>query len=267
MTRSRTAALVTCGALTALLAAGCNHQKPIYIQPSDPVIAVCQQPVVANIDNDDQNIDYANNYNDNGRAMSSEQMKQLAADSASLTRLADTVLITHPVFARAMLNEAREFATAGASANGFTTDTLATAVDGFTSQVDGMCSSFTVGTAPKAAKAAKPGPGLWDWQLFFEVTLGYVLMVFIASYLIAVSERSRQKHSRLTPTEIFWLAVIWPIGLSVKAGEIWAQFLLAASKTDEEKKDERMDALAAANRKLEQKLAKANEEIARAQEP
>jgi hypothetical protein len=269
MRGQRTTAALAGGAFITLALAGCGASHLNYIKPGDPVIAACQQPAVANLDDSVQAIDNANNNsggisgNGTGQMMSDAQVKDLKAGAISLAQIAVKVRAGHPGFADSLLNEAQQFSVAAASPTGLTTNTVAIATDKYQSQIDKSCASFTVGTPPPPGKA---GPGA-DWSLVFEIIIGYCVMIFVTSYLIAVGERAKPKNRRMEPYEIFWLSTVWWVALLIRAGVIWGQLIETATKTPDEKKEERMNALAAENRKLETRLAEANAEIAKSLEP
>ena len=241
-------------ALLALLAAGCAGPA-MYVTAGDPVLRTCQAASVQDIASLQSIVDEANSTNDSsmggeGIEMSAGQISSLQ-QAAVKYRLLAAQVPAHPGFAAALRNEAQEFMVA-TSDNGLTTNSVAIAVDKFAGQIQGDCGSFTVGTAPQAGK---PGPG-FDWGLFWLVTGGYLAMTLIASYVIAYGQRSRRRKKRLAPAQIFWLSMVWWVTIFTALGAAYRQSIASATLTRDEKKDDRLAALAKENARLEVQLRK-----------
>jgi len=248
----RVAGLAVAGALAVLLA-GCGGVAT-YVTAGDPVLRICQAADVQNIAYLQTTVDQANNTNDSimgngsgaGIEMTSDQITSLG-QAAARYRLLAVQTPAHPGFAAALRSEAQEF-TVATSDNGLTTNSVAQAVDRFSNEIQGDCGSFTVGTAPKAGK---PGPGVMNWALFWIALGGYAAMTLIAGYLIAVAQRAKPRKKRLSPGAIFWLSTVWWVTIFTAIGGSYRQLLATAVLSPDEKKDDRLAALAKENARLE----------------
>ncbi len=256
--RIRRADLAVAGiAITGVIITGtaCGSAAVTWVTPSDPVISICQQPSIASLSSLVTSVDNANNtdlsgVNSRGQALTSSQHDDLVQAARQLTTLA-TQAAGHPGFQQSLLNEAAEFQTAAAGAGGLTTNAVAIAADAYGGQILAACSSFRIGTAPKAAK---PGPAVWDWPLFWIALCGYTLMIFAGSILLGFSEREKERKLRLSSGEIFWYSLIWPTMLMIIGARIWRQVLERVKTTPDEKKNDRLAVLTARNRVLEDQL-------------
>jgi hypothetical protein len=240
--------------LLALLAAGCGNVTT-YVAAGDPVLRICQAADVQDIDAMRTAVDEANNTNNSpngmpgdGIMMSADQVTALRHAAASYRTLAGQVT-GHPAFTAALRNEAQEF-TVAASDNGLTTNSVAIAVDKFAGEITGDCGSFRVG------QASKPGPGVMNWALFWAALGGYAAMTLIAGYLIAVAQRAKPRKKRLSPGAIFWLSTVWWVTIFTAIGGSYRQLLAGAVLSPDEKKDDRLAALAKENARLEASLKK-----------
>ncbi len=108
-----------------------------------------------------------------------------------------------------------------------------------------------MGTAPQATR---PGPGVWDWGLFWGVVLGYALMGLVAQVLLAIAQRSKPRGKRLGPGGIFWRSLVWWAFIFTAAAQAWGQVIASATLTRGEKHDDRIAALAQRNAELEAQL-------------
>lgn len=255
--------LLAGGACLAL--AGCAGVPATYVSDSDPLISICQQPVIGNLGVLTQSVDNANNTDPSGmgykgQVMTSDQITALKSAATSLNSYSVTVAGSHPAVARSFANEANEFTTAASAPNGLTTNTVAVATDKYGKQIENACGSLTIGTAPKGYK---PGPGIWDWSLFWSVLGGYIFMIFAGSWLIAIGERSKPKGFRLSPAGVFWLSLAWWAALVIFAGRIYAQLIESATKTPDEKKDERIKSLTKLTQDTQAELDRVNAQIAK----
>lgn len=234
-------------AFTVLLA-GCGPVVT-YVTASDPVLRICQSADVQNIDALQVSVDNANSASDWSQQLVPDQAAALKRAAAGYRVMAGET--SHRGFAAALRGAAQEFSVAAASPTGMTTNTVASAADKFSGEIQDDCNSFTVGTVPKAGK---PGPGVWDWGLFGIVLGGYLLMMLIAGYLIAVAQRSKPRKKRLGPGPIFWLSTVWWVTIFTAIGGVYRHALAGATLTRDEKKDDRLAALAKENARLEAQL-------------
>lgn len=253
--------LATAGLVTLpLLLAGCSSAVT-YVSATDPVLMVCQAPDVQNIGNLQKAVDNANNtsggINDgHGRAMTSSQVSDLQQAVRTYRAYAGQVA-GHPVFADDLRNAAQEFAAAASSPTGLTTNTVAVAVNMYSHRITATCGAFRVGIAPRAAK---PGPGLWDWNLFGIVLSGYLAMIALSSYVIAVAQRSRPRKKRLGPGGIFWWSLIWWVSIFAALARTWGHLISSATLTKDEKKDDRIAAQQKEVARLQREVDKGREE-------
>jgi hypothetical protein len=230
--------------LIALALTGCGGAAVSYVSASDPVLAVCQAPEVQGNSSLVQSIDGANNTNpdsswsgDKLSQLNYAQVSDLQHAAASYRQDAERVT-GHPEFGEALLNEAQEFTVAAASPNGMTTNTVAVAADTASAEILDDCASFRVGTAPKPGKPAGP----WAWGLTGIVLGGYLLMALLASYLIAVGQRSLPRKKRLAPAVIFWRSLAWWVFIFAAIARVWTNFIVSATLTADDKKNDRIAA-------------------------
>jgi len=230
-------------ALAGFLAAGCA--SAIYVSAGDPVLRICQSASVQ------ANTDLQTTVDDagGGYSMTSDQAAALRHAAADYRVLAGET--SHRAFAAALRNEAQEFMVA-TSDNGLTTNSVAIAVDKFAGQIQGDCGSFTVGTAPQAGK---PGPGFNWGPVWFWAGI-YVMMTLFGGWLIAFAQRSKPRGKRLKPAEIFWLSLVWWVTIFGAIGQAYSHTIASMTLTRDEKKDDRLAALAKENARLEVQLRK-----------
>jgi membrane protein implicated in regulation of membrane protease activity len=225
-----------------------------FVSANDPVIGICQQPAVLNITTAQNAIDNANNNagmmdgSDTGQQMTQAQVNQIEADAKVYSADAVQLNDSHPALANDFRTESSLFFGAIAQGNGLTTNTVAVAVDRYAGDITGTCGSFRVGTAPHQNK---PGPGIWDWHLFWLAFGGYLLMIPVASVLIAFSEREKPRNLRLSAGKIFWISTIWWVALIVLAARIYRQVLESVKTTPDERKDDRIAILTKDIKRLE----------------
>lgn len=242
--------------LLGVLAAGCGSGAVSYVTASDPVLSVCQASSIVGITDLQTSVDSANASGVNGTAgayaMSSGDVTGLKNASASYLVLARRAA-GHPAFANTLRNESVEFATAAAAPDGYTTNTVAVATDKFATTIQDDCASFQVGTKPGYVPA---GPGIWNWGLFWVAAISYLAMALAASFLIAVAQRNKPRKKRLSPGAIFWLSTVWWVTIFTAVAGVYRHALAGATLTRDEKKDDRLAALAKENARLEARLAK-----------
>lgn len=262
---SKRAALAGLG-LLGILAAGCGSGAVSYVTAGDPVLSACQASSITGITGLKSAVDSANasgvNGTDGAYAMTQGDVTGLKSASASYLTLASQVEAGHPAFADTLRNESVEFATAAAAPNGYTTNSVAVATDKFARDLQATCASFQVGTKPGYTK---PGPGIWDWGLFWIALGGYLAMMVIAGRLIAVAQRSKPRRKRFSPGQIFWLSTVWWVTIFTAIGGIYRHSLASATLTRDEKKDDRLAALAKENARLEAQQVKQIAELDRLQ--
>lgn len=239
----------------ALLLTSCSTAVS-YVGASDPVLAVCQQPDVANVGTLQDTVDNANDTNSwgnhNGQMLTDTDVGNLNRAARSYREYA-TQAAGHPRLANALRNEAQQFTVAASAPNGLTTNSVAVAADMFSGQIQKSCAAFRVGHAPAAAKA---GPGVWDWGLFWFITLGYLLMTAIAGYVIAVGQRTRPRKDRLAPGKILRLSLVWWVSIFGAIGRAWTQFIARATLSPDERKDDRIEAQQKEISRLEKQIRK-----------
>lgn len=234
--------------------AGCG--KTMFVSASDPVLQVCQSASVANNQSLQSAVDAANNTDPvapgSGQAMTGQQISGLRQAARDYSADAAQISAGHPAFAAALRNEAFQFDSAASGPAGITTNSIAVATDTYANQIQGDCAAYRVGTVAHT----RPGPGIWNWGLFWVVTGGYAFMVLIASFLIAVAERSRPRRKRRGPGAIFGLALVWWVSIFLALGRTYGHVIASATLTSDEKKDDRIKALQKRNAQLEADLRK-----------
>lgn len=242
-------------AAAALCLTGCAGAA-FYVSADDPVLAVCQQPAVAGISTLQAAVGSANDTNPDmpgaGQALVSGQVIALRQAAAAYRQYAGQVAAGHPRFAVALRNTVTEFSVVASSPTRLTTDSVARAADASAGQVTSACSSFRVGRAPAHGR---PGPGVWDWGLFWAVTGGYLIAVIAASWVIAAGQRTRPRASRLSPQCIIALSFVWWATIFTAAWRAWKHFIATASLTPDERKDDRIAAQQAEIAQLEEQLS------------
>jgi hypothetical protein len=255
MIRKQDAGLAAVCIAAGMLAAACSTTVS-YVSASDPVIGICQQPAMLNISNDKLAIDNANNTDTgapgaygSGQAMVKSQITSVLRDGKAFAADVSSLQNQHPGLASDFRAESALFEAAGNSPGGLTTNTVAVSVDKYTGLITGACNSFEVGTATQ--ETVKPGPGFWSWSLFGIVLGGYVFMIIVSSFLIAISERRIRRGLRRSSVKLFWLSVIWPVMIWVAIFNAWWQMLDQMKLTPGEKKDDRFNALTRENARLE----------------
>jgi hypothetical protein len=244
--------------LAVLPLAACGGTAVSWVSAGDPVLAVCQAPDVANISILTRAIDNANNTNPapsesgSGQRMVTAQVTGLQHAVTSYRQDAGQVP-GHPAFAAALRGEAQEFDIAAASATRLTTNAVAVAANAFSAEIQADCASFQVGTAPEPANPGKPA-GPWPWGVTGIAAGGYLIMMLITSYVIAVGQRSRPRAERLNPSRIFWRSLVWWVSIFSAVASAWAHAIQSATLTKDDKKDDELKRaeaeLAAANKKL-----------------
>lgn len=243
--------------LLGVLAAGCGSGAVSYVTASDPVLSVCQASTIAGITGLQNAVDSANasgvNGTDAAYSLSAGDVTGLKQASASYLTLADRITAGHPAFANALRNESVEFTTAASAPDGYTTNTVAVATDKFATTIQDDCASFQVGTKPGYVPA---GPGIWNWGLFWVAAIGYLAMALAVSFLIAGAQRNKPRKKRLSPGAIFWLSTVWWVTIFTAVAGVYRHALAGATLTRDEKKDDRLAALAKENARLEARLAK-----------
>lgn len=240
-----------------LLLCGCAT-SPVFVGSADPVLAACQQPAIANVANLQRTVDYANNTNPSplggdGDQMTRQDTANLHAAAGSLRAWAAQVSAGHPWFASALRNEAQQYTIAAGAPNGLTTNTVAVATDTYSGQIQGYCGRFRVG---QAAPPGKPGPGLWNWGLFWLVTGGYMAAVVAASRVIALAERSRPRNKRRAPAQILLRSAVWWAFIATALWRAWTSSLQNATLTKDDRQADRIAAQDAEIKRLEKGLKK-----------
>jgi hypothetical protein len=256
MTKARMA--LTAGSL--LLLTACGSGAVSYVSSADPVIRICQLPAIGNLGTLQTAVDNANNTNPSGldggpgygQELTLNQVSNLKKAAASLTTAASQVS-GHYGFQQNLLNEADELTTAADAPGGLTTNTVAIATDKYTSQVETDCGSFRIGTAP-AQSHGKPGPGIWDWSLFWLALGGYLLMIPVASVVISFSEREKPRAGRWPAGKVFLLSVLWWVSLLIAAANAYRQLIGRLQLTPDERKDDRITTLQLETKRLEKEL-------------
>jgi hypothetical protein len=264
----------------AALIAGCSsHVMPVhYVGASDPVLGVCQQAVVLNLDNLDHLVDQANSSNpdagDSGsgpQSMSPQQQASLASTAKQLAADEKTIRPLHPQLAGAFGYEVSLLNLASQGNNGFTTNSIAVSLDNYTSIIDSDCSSYQPGTPMASSKPSapaspgKPGPGFLTsvatpMAEMAEGAAAYLFVAMISSFLIARAERKLPRSKRLSGDRIAWSGLMWPISLLGYVGSAWTSKLESATLTPHERRE---DELTRANEALEaenQRLRKLNDD-------
>jgi hypothetical protein len=239
----------------AALLCGCAA-SPVWISPGDPVLTACQQPAIANVANLQGTVDRANDTNpaagwsgDQPEQMTSTDVANLRKAAGSLRAWAAQVDAGHHWFANALRDEAQQYVIAAAAPRGLTVNSVALATDTYAHQIQAYCGRFRAGHAPAAGK---PGPGLWDWGLFWLVAGGYLAAAVISSQVIALGERSRPRNLRLAPGQIALRSLMWWVFIIGAIIRAWLHSLARATLTKDDRQADRIAEQAAEIRRLEQ---------------
>jgi hypothetical protein len=254
---TRTRRLAALALLVLPLLGACASRAAIYVPPGDPALTVCQAPDVQAIGSLVQAVDNANGTDpaagwtgESGQPVSDGQAADLRRAASGYRQYANQVT-GHPALARALRNEAQVFAIAVSSPTGLTTNTVAVSADTLSGEITGTCAALQVGTAPKAAR---PGPGIWDWKLAGFALGGYLLAALAASYVIAIGQRVRPRRDRLSPGAVAGRALVWWVFIFAAAAAAWRHAISAAVLTPDERKDDRIAAQQQEIQRLETKL-------------
>jgi hypothetical protein len=247
---------------TTMLIVGCGYKLPVhYVSISDPVLSVCQQAAVLNLDNLDRIVDSANNQDYDSwegatpQSMSPQQQTSLANTARLLTADQKTVRSLHPQLASTFGYEASLLTLASQGNNGFVTNSIAVSLNGYTDIIDNDCGSYQAGTAPVKPSAApanpgKPGPGFLTSVAvpIAEGVAAYLFISVLSSFLIAHAERKLPRSKRLDGEKLAWAGLTWPITLLVCVISTWTTRLETAVLTPGERRE---DDLTRVNAELE----------------
>lgn len=254
---TRTRRLAALALLGLPLLGACAGRAATYVPAGDPVLTVCQAPDVQGIHSLVQPVDNANNTDPDagwsgstGQALSDGQVADLKRATVTYRQYA-TQVPGHPALASALQDEAQEFAIAAGSPAGLTTNTVAVAADSLSGEITGTCAALQVGTAPKAAR---PGPGIWDWKLAGFALGGYLLAALAASYVIALGQRVKPRRDRLSATGVLFRALVWWVFIFTAVTAAWRHVISVAVLTPDERKDDRIAAQNKEIRRLQGEL-------------